>query len=96
MRTIKLMADYQCFPLWKASPGEVGNIDPGSLPISSNLKARLLQWARDFDATLKLDDPASSGFQSEAAKIEFQRVGKELGRQLQSELGADFIVKVKV
>lgn len=41
MKTIKLMADYDCFPLWKSSPGEVGNIDPEDLPISYDLKAYL-------------------------------------------------------
>jgi hypothetical protein len=57
MRTIKVMADYQCFPLWEASPGEVGNIDPDDLPISHILKERLAAWARAFDATLSMDYP---------------------------------------
>jgi len=41
VRIIKLMADYQCFPLWEASPGKVGNVDPNTLPISEGLK---LNW----------------------------------------------------
>ena len=42
---IKLMADYQCFPLWDASQEGGGrNIDPDELPISLSLKARLNLW----------------------------------------------------
>jgi hypothetical protein len=96
MKTIQLMADYQCFPLWEASAGPVGNIDPRNLPISNDLKARLLRCASDFDATLNLADPARSGFQSEEAKTEVKRAGIELGKRLQSELGADYVVKIKV
>ena len=96
MRTIKLMADYQSFPLWEASPGHVGNIDPASLPISDELKNRLMQWASDFDATLNLDDPAYSGFQSEGTRTEFKRIGNKLGERLAKELGSDFSVKIKV
>lgn len=58
MRVIKLMADYQCFPLWEASPGAVGNIDPKDLPISLSLQRELMVWAEKFDATLNMQDPA--------------------------------------
>ncbi|WP_343547503.1 hypothetical protein [Ralstonia sp.] len=96
MRAIKLMADYQCFPLWEASPGVVGNIDPESLPISSQLQQRLMAWAAKFDATLDAGDPASSGFDSEQAANEFQREGEALARQLQHELGDTYLVTAKL
>jgi len=96
MRTIKLMPDYQCFPLWEASPGQVGNIDPESLPISPDLRTQLLVWANTYDATLNVDDPACSGFQSNEAEVEFKRMGNELGERLRSELGPNFTVEVKV
>jgi len=96
MRTIKLMADYQCYPLWEASPGEVGNVDPGELPISSLLKEQLMMWAAKFDATLDMDDPANSGFESEKAADEFRNEGMALARQLQDELGAAYIVTSQI
>lgn len=92
MRTIKLMADYQCFPLWEASPGIVGNIDPQDLPISSWLKQALMTWAGKFDATLNMDDPASSGFESEDAVNEFREEGDALVQRLQEELGKNYTV----
>ena len=66
MRTIKLMPDYQCHPLWEASPGMVGNIDPATLPIPRDPVARLPEWARLYDATLNADDPVQSGFNHDA------------------------------
>jgi len=88
MRVIKLMAGYNCFPLWEASPGVVGNINPQDLPISSSLKQRLMAWAAKFDATLNMADPLSSGFESEEATNEFRQEGEALSQCLQKELGA--------
>lgn len=39
MRNIKLMADYQCHPLWNMSPDEYGDIAPCELPISSGVSS---------------------------------------------------------
>ncbi|AUT64907.1 hypothetical protein [Paraburkholderia terrae] len=96
MRKIKLMADYQCFPLWEASPGVVGNINPQDLPISSLLKQKLMTWAATFDATLNMNDPASSGFENEQAANEFRLEGETLARSLQNELGAAYVVTKKL
>ncbi|MHC1710575.1 MAG: hypothetical protein AB9872_00230 [Solidesulfovibrio sp.] len=92
MRTIKLMADYQCYPLWEASPGVVGNINPGDLPISSSLQQMLIAWAEKFTATLNMDDPPSSGFESEQEASEFRQEGEVLAQCLQEELGASYVV----
>jgi hypothetical protein len=89
------MADYQCFPLWEASPGVVGNIDPQDLPISSSLKQRLMAWAAKFDVTLNMNDPASSGFESEQAANEFRQEGDALAQSLQEALGAAYVVTKK-
>jgi len=96
MRTLKLMADYDSFPLWDASPGQVGNVDPGSLPISEQLQSELTAWAQSFNQTLNQDDPLNSGFVSTEEEEKFKAEGRALGERLQAELGADFLVKVKV
>lgn len=93
MRAIKLMADYQCFPLWEASPGEVGNIDPNELPISQDLKARLSNWARQYDETLNMDYPPDSGFESAGAEAEFKQEGLRLAEQLRVELGPEYEIR---
>lgn len=86
MRAIKLMAYYYCFPLWNNSPGEVGNIDPESLPLSSDLKARFNDWSERYDSILNDDDPASSGFETREDELNFIREGEELAECLQAEL----------
>jgi hypothetical protein len=96
MRKIKLMPDYQCFPLWEASDGMLGNIDPNSLPISQTLKVDLAEWAHSFDLTLNLDDPPSSGFPDAQTEDAFIQQGNELGIRLQKELGQSFEVILSV
>lgn len=96
MRVLKLMADYQCFPLWEASPGVVGNINPSDLPITELLQSRLMAWAEEFDKTLDMDDPAKSGFRTPQAQENFIKSGVELGQQLQDELGPEYSVLLKV
>lgn len=96
MKTIKLMADYQCFPLWEASPGDVGNIDPISLPISISLRKSLMDWAQLYDATLNWEDPATSGFTNVDSATQFMERGEELAQRLREELGSKFVVLLKV
>jgi hypothetical protein len=81
VKTIKLMADYGCFPLWWAS-GEVGNIDPNDLPLSPELRQLLADWARAFDQTLNQDYPPDSGFKSEVDEVEFKQQATRLAAQL--------------
>lgn len=96
MKTIKLMADYQCHPLWYVSTEEVGEVDPEELPLSNELRLRLAQWARAYDETLDFDSPQDSGFKSEALEAEFQAEGHRLAACLRTELGPDFLVVEQV
>lgn len=92
MRIIKLMADYQCYPLWDISPNFCGDIDPNILPISKCLKEGLKKWSDVFDQTLNLEDPKKSGFKSKGEEIHFKNQGISLFKQLQKELGNKFII----
>lgn len=94
MRKIKVMADYQCHPLWDVSPEMYGDVDPNTLPISADLIQQLADWAREFDETLNMSDPASSGFKSAEAEAAFKVKGVKIAEQLQKELGADFLISV--
>lgn len=96
MRTLKLMADYDCFPLWEATPGQVGNVDPGSLPISKQLQTELAAWGQMFNHTFNQDDPQNSGFVCTEEEEKFKVMGRALGQRLQAELGVDYLITVKV
>ena len=86
MNSIKVMTDYQCFPIWHYGSDNVGEIDPASLPISKELSTSLLEWASTYDATLNLEDPIQSGFSSNLAESQFIDKGLELAQKLKIEL----------
>ena len=95
MRTLKLMPDYDCFPLWEVgSPEHSGDVDPNSLPISPALKTKLLEWARRFDRTLNRSDPVGSGFHDAEEEAQFWREGAALGELLRKEFGFGYSVHV--
>jgi len=89
---IRVMPDYQCYPTWQPGADDY-NVDPGKLPISKELADDLNAWADDFDATLVLDDPASSGFPDEAAENAFAERGARLARRLATELSGRYRVE---
>ena len=88
---IKFMADYYCTPLWWTE-GRAGNIGLDELPLCSETKARLTTWAAVYDATLRRDDPGSSGFQTPEAMEAFVREGQVLCDLVRCELGRKFEV----
>lgn len=92
MRMLKVMADYQCFPLWEASGESVRNVDPTALPLSSELMDRLNAWATNVDTTLNLDDPATSGFSTDVAERTFHDQGRHLSYLLNEGLGDGYAV----
>jgi hypothetical protein len=96
MKNIKLMADYQCYPLWNMSVGDFGDVNPDDLPISQDLKNELAAWALAFDETLNMDYPPDSGFVSKEAEEKFKREGYSLAERLSIELGPEFTVTVQV
>lgn len=93
IRTVKLMPDYQCFPLWWG-PGEaeMGDIDPRDLALSDGLVAALSAWAAEFDSFLNWDDPANSEPNTPEVEQAFRKTGTELRDRLQAELGPEIRV----
>lgn len=96
MKLLKLMPDYQCFPIWNLSPGEYGDVNPAELPISKVLQLDLSRWAAAYDGTLNLEYPPASGFASEEAERAFKEEGARLLKLLRNELGPDFVVEVQI
>lgn len=92
-QAVKVMAEYESFPLWQANSDGLANVDPASLPISSELAQTLLAWADDYDRTLNRDDPLASGFLDATAEENFYAQGERLARQLATELGAQYTVE---
>jgi len=93
MQRIKLMADFDCYPLWDMDDG--GDIDPTDLPLSEGTIERLLNWQNIYDGIIDWDDPASAGFASKQEEIAFEREGMSLWQKVQKELENDYHVFYK-
>jgi hypothetical protein len=92
-RTIKIMPDYQCFPLWEADDKEFGNINPDELKISQELKTMIHDWQVMYDNTLDSGSPNNSGFKNPKDIENFEMEGRAIWTRLISELGEKFMVK---
>lgn len=84
MKQLKLMLDYDCWPLWDQDAGD--NLDPEVLPLSDALKARLQAWSDAYNVLLNRDDPMNSYHTSEREQA-LEQEGVSLWRALQTELG---------
>jgi hypothetical protein len=84
-RRIKVMTDYDTYPLWAMDEGLVGDFAPGALGVSLELENDLWSWAGEFDMSLNRDDPADSHW-SEARHRQHIEEGLSLARRIKSEL----------
>lgn len=87
MFEIKIMAEYQCFPLWDVGMTGPDNINPETLPISAALAKDFQRWADRYDLTLDQTYPPDSRFESAEAHSRFVTDGRLLARRLKDEMG---------
>lgn len=92
---IKVMADYECWPLWWDGDGLVDNVAPADLGLSDGLTADLCAWAAAYDATLDRDDPAASRFASSEEERSFHARGERLAARVAEELGPAATVRYR-
>jgi len=95
VQQIKLMADYQSYPLWWAGPHAPGNIDPRILPLKPETVLLLKKWAGIFDSWMDLRDPASSAEPTHEQVTAFEEEGVRLWKQLRAELSPGYEVFYK-
>lgn len=88
--TIKLMADYDSWPLWNVT--EIVNLDPETLPLSAATHLALANWERCFNSTLNRADPLKSGFETPEAAESFNAEGRPLWGLLRQELPGNEVV----
>lgn len=89
VRTLRVMPDYGCHPLWDPS-----NLAPDDdqLGLSAGLASALDDWAGEYDRTLNQEDPLSSGFGSAEDQADFVRRGEALAHRVSEELGPEWKV----
>lgn len=94
MTKIKLMPDYECYPLWIYVDDLLENIHPNTLPISQNLANLILQWDEIYQATYDKANPANSGFANLENEIAFKTYGEKLKLKLTQELGTNYHIEL--
>ena len=91
-KQIRLSVDYQCWPLWWAGQSEVGEIDPGKLPLKPETADRIEKWADWFDTWMDFED-APHGKKPDDDEFEaFEQEGIEIWKELRKELAPDYEV----
>ena len=87
MKSIKLMPDYQCWPLWWGDGCDfIGNINPIEMDLPATLHMQLREWADVYDSFINLkklngDQPISS-----LLMREFENFGIQLWQKLTRHL----------
>lgn len=89
---VRLMAEYECHPIWLSSFGNTENVAADSLSISQPLASSINEWAESYEATHRPGDPISSGFEDRASERAFAGAGASLAARLQEELGEAYSV----
>jgi hypothetical protein len=83
-RRVKVMADYDCHPLWTLDEGRYGDFAPESLDLSPELTRDLIAWAEAYTSSLNREDPANSRWTEEQHKTH-ERAGRPLAVRLARE-----------
>jgi hypothetical protein len=90
-RHIKLMWDYQCWPLWETGGREYA-LEPESLPLSQATRERLSRWAAIPDTKLAAVAYPPDITWSAAEEKAFEAEGRALWRHIRRELGDGYAV----
>jgi hypothetical protein len=83
-KRIKVMADYQCDPLWALDEERYGCFSPDMIEMSPELREDLKAWALAFDSQYDCDDPAA-GLWDEAQHLAHAAEGRRLALRLKRE-----------
>ena len=92
VRQIKLMTEYNYFPLWDLETGE--NLYEEDLPLSIDLTIKLNNLADSYNKIIDWENPSNSSFKSEEEELQFYTRLFLLGCELQEELGDNYKVLV--
>lgn len=92
-KKLKLMADYDCHPLWELADDDAFcNLNPDQMKLSDELVESLHAWADRFNRTLNQEYPPNSGFATQQDEDAFETEGLRLFAKLQLELSAEYKV----
>lgn len=71
----------------------MGHVDIEDLPLSQELRARIIVWDGEYQATFNSDYPPDSGFSTSEAQLRHMAEGEQLAKSIQHELGSSYTVE---
>ncbi|NOT40519.1 MAG: hypothetical protein HOP13_08510 [Alphaproteobacteria bacterium] len=80
---LRLAPEWNCSPLWNADTG--APVSVYRLGLSFDLADRIEAWDDAWQATYNEADPASGGFQEEAARLAYMAEGRAIVEALRGE-----------
>jgi len=88
---VKLMAEYDCSPIWIIKEDSIENPSINELVLSDDVKEKLLIWIELFEGTLNESYPPDSGFKDMDSLNDFEDKAQEIVNDLKSELKVEII-----
>lgn len=93
-KVLKLMPEYECYPIWISDNGGIfKNIPPSNLNISEDLLNKITYWDKIYEDAYNRLNPIASGIKEEQL-ILFKKQGMEIYVQLLLELPDHEIIYV--
>lgn len=89
---VTFCAAYMEEPLIFNEKGQYQHYSITQLKVSENLQRRIIEWDEQYQKTLDSEYPPDSKFGSIQEAIEHNKLGTILSRELQNELGDQYIV----
>lgn len=86
---LRVLAEYECWPLWQEVRNGVRNLAPEDLGLPESLASGFHAWARKYEETFDPTYPMNSGFADVASENEFYAQGLELAREMAAMIGDD-------
>jgi len=83
-KRIKVMADYQCDPLWALDEDRYGCFSPDMIEMSPELNADFKAWAADYDTSFNPDD-FTNGNWTDEQYARHDAEGRRLAERLKRE-----------
>lgn len=71
----------------------MGHVDVDDLPLSQELKSKIIEWDGKYQSTFNSDYPPDSGFTSSEAKLQHASEGEQLAKSIQQELEGSYTVE---
>lgn len=92
----KLIMEFKTWPVWIYHDGDLyDNPQPSDLPVSHNLKGKLLKLQTMLDETYDESYPPDSEFRTEKEKDEYFNLLGEVFKSLIFELDQEYEVSLK-